>query len=109
MHAVVWAYRVAPGRDEEFERMYGPDGEWAQLFRRSSDYLGTELFRDAADGARYLTIDRWTSPEAYEAFLRRMRDDYAALDARGDALTVGEMRLGLLVDATHPPTSPKDA
>ena len=98
MHAVVWAYRVASGREAEFERMYGADGDWARLFRRSDAYLGTELFRDTADGVRYLTIDRWTSRGAYDTFLQTMRDDYVALDARGDALTLEETRLGVLAD-----------
>ena len=101
MHAVVWAYRIAPGREAEFERLYGMDGEWARLFRRSEDYLGTDLFRDTGEAARYMTVDRWTSQQAYDAFLRRMRDDYAALDARGEALTVEETRLGVLVDAAR--------
>jgi heme-degrading monooxygenase HmoA len=96
MHAVVWSYRVAPGRDAEFERLYGADGAWAQLFRRSTDYLGTDLYRDTRQPDRYLTVDRWTSRAAYEAFLQAARADYAALDARGDALTVEETRLGAL-------------
>jgi heme-degrading monooxygenase HmoA len=100
MYAVVWTYRALRGREREFERMYAADGDWARLFRRSADYLGTELFRDTADEARYLTMDRWTSRTAYEDFLQTARDDYAALDARGDALTVEETRLGVLADGT---------
>ena len=96
MHAVVWRYRVAPGREAAFEALYGGDGDWARLFRRSDAYLGTDLYRDAAHPGLYLTIDRWTSHAAYEDFLQRARDDYAALDARGDALTVDETRLGVL-------------
>ena len=98
MHSIVWAYRVTPGREPEFERMYGADGDWARLFRRSADYLGTQLFRDTADAARYVTVDHWTSQEACEDFLQRVRDDYAVLDARGDMLTVEEARLGVLAD-----------
>jgi heme-degrading monooxygenase HmoA len=99
MHAVVWRYRVAAGREAEFEILYGADGDWARLFRRSEDYVGTDLYRDAAHPDRYLTVDRWTSRAAYEEFLQRTREDYAALDARGDALTVEETRLGVLEDA----------
>jgi len=95
---VAWSYRVAPGRDVEFERLYGADGDWAQLFRRSTDYLGTDLYRDTMQPDRYLTVDRWTSRAAYEAFLQAALADYAALDARGDALTVEETRLGALGD-----------
>ncbi len=42
----------------------------------------------------YLTIDRWRSRAAYEAFVRAAGPAYAALDRRGDALTVRERRLG---------------
>ena len=96
MHAVLWRYRVAPGREAAFEALYGADGDWARLFRASPDYLGTQLWRDADQPDAYLTIDRWTSRAAYEAFLEARRADYAALDARGDALTVEEERLGTL-------------
>lgn len=96
MYAVVWRYRTAPGREAAFEALYGTDGDWARLFRRSRDYLGTTLFRDAADPHCFLTIDRWTSREAYEDFLEAAHADYAALDLRGDALTLDEARLGVL-------------
>ncbi len=49
---------------------------------------------------RYLTIDRWRSRAAYEAFLRSTEPLYAALDRRGDALTVSEHRLGAFYSAT---------
>ena len=97
-HAVVWRYRVAPGREAAFEALYGADGDWARLFRQSIHYRGTELYRDVADPGVYLTIDRWESPLAYEAFLSAHAAEYAALDARGDALTTDEARLGELTD-----------
>ena len=96
MHSIAWRYRVAPGCRAAFEALYGPDGDWARLFRRSGDYLGTTLYRDTADADAYLTIDRWRSRAAYDAFLHDDRADYAALDARGDALTVEEARLGVI-------------
>jgi heme-degrading monooxygenase HmoA len=99
MHAVVWRYRVTPGREAEFEALYGADGDWVRLFRRSDDYVGTEFYRDAAQPGAYLTIDRWSARAAYDAFLDVAREDYATLEARGDALTVEETRLGVLFDA----------
>lgn len=98
MHVVAWRYRVAAGREADFERLYGTGGDWARLFRRSSDYLGTDLYRDTAHVDVYLTLDRWTSRAAYDDFLRHAHDDYAALDARGDALTVEEECLGTLAE-----------
>ena len=41
----------------------------------------------------YLTIDYWLSRATYEAFARTAGPAYAALDRRGDALTVRERRL----------------
>jgi heme-degrading monooxygenase HmoA len=93
VYVIVWTYRVAHGSGAAFEALYDADGGWARLFRRSPAYVGTELLRDTADASRYLTIDRWHTRAAYEAFLRDARDDYAALDRQGDALTREEARL----------------
>ena len=44
-HVARFAYEVAPERRAEFEAVYGPDGEWAELFRTGAGYLGTTLER----------------------------------------------------------------
>jgi hypothetical protein len=90
--AILWSYVVDPSMREAFERAYGPDGEWVVLFGRSPDYLGTELFRDA-DGA-YVTIDRWRSAAAYDAFLRDYAAEYRRLDAACEQLTKSESSIG---------------
>ena len=74
MIALVFSYEV---RDTtEFERVYGPDGDWAQFFRRGRGYVGTELLRDLESPGRYLVVDRWESAEAYNAFVNEHRDEY---------------------------------
>ena len=94
MHVVVWSYRVAPGCEADFQALYAAGGDWSRLFGRSPAYLGTQLLRDAAEASRFVTIDRWRSRDDYDAFLESERPAYATLDARGDALTVEEMRIG---------------
>ncbi len=94
MYAVVWEYEVRPEHVVAFEALYGADGDWARLFRRADGYLETRLYRDAARPMLYLTIDYWLSRAAYEAFARAAGPAYAALDRRGDALTVRERHLG---------------
>ena len=94
MHVVVWSYRVASGCEAEFQALYAADGDWSRLFERSPAYLGTQLLRDVAGVSRFVTIDRWRSRQDYEGFLESERSDYAMLDARGDALTVEETRIG---------------
>jgi len=81
---------VKPGREAEFERVYGPKGEWAAFFATDSKYRGTVLVRDAARAGSYVTIDTWTSREAYETFRAWNRAAYAALDRRCEELTVEE-------------------
>jgi heme-degrading monooxygenase HmoA len=60
----------------EFERAYGPDGEWAEFFRDGDGYIGTELLRDVENPGRYLVIDRWESREAYQRFVELQRKEY---------------------------------
>ncbi len=74
MLAIVFTYEA---RDpEEFERVYGAGGEWAEFFRQGAGYIGTELQRDLETPGRYLLIDRWESREAYQTFVDSHRDDY---------------------------------
>ena len=44
MIALVFRYEVR--EPDEFVRMYGPEGDWAQFFRQGRGYIGTELLRD---------------------------------------------------------------
>ena len=66
----LWQFHVRPNLIREFCAAYGPDGEWAALFRRGSGYVGTELLEARSVPATYLSIDRWGSREAWDAFLR---------------------------------------
>jgi heme-degrading monooxygenase HmoA len=94
MFVVVWQFEVAEEKISAFEAAYGPDGTWAQLFRNSPDYKGTELLRDAFDSGKYLTIDRWTSEQAFRTFRKQHDAEYEALDRACDALTSRETRIG---------------
>jgi heme-degrading monooxygenase HmoA len=60
----------------EFERVYGPEGDWAEFFRGGEGYVGTELLRDVEAPGRYLVVDRWESRDAYNAFIAEHRDEY---------------------------------
>jgi heme-degrading monooxygenase HmoA len=72
--ALVFSYDA---RDPaEFERVYGPEGDWAAFFQRGAGYVGTELLRDVEVRGRYLVVDRWESAEAYNAFVDAHREEY---------------------------------
>lgn len=91
---VVWEFEPHPAAAPEFERAYGPEGLWAPLFQRSTDYLGTELLRNLDRPGHYVTIDRWTSREAYERFRTERAAEYRAIDERCAGLTQHEAFLG---------------
>ena len=90
--AYIWRYRVDQQERREFEALYGPGGGWERLFSRSKEYLGTELLK-SPDGS-YVTVDRWTSRHSHRAFVKENRQEFDALDRRGEALTRQEELIG---------------
>jgi heme-degrading monooxygenase HmoA len=72
--ALVFSYEVRDGA--EFERVYGPDGDWASFFGGARGYIGTELLRDVESPGRYLVVDRWETADAYNAFANEHREEY---------------------------------
>jgi heme-degrading monooxygenase HmoA len=73
---IVLVFSYDARETEAFERVYGPEGEWAQFFRAGAGYVGTELLRDLEVPGRYLVLDRWESREAYNAFVEAHHDEY---------------------------------
>jgi heme-degrading monooxygenase HmoA len=94
MFVVVWQFEIAEEKVAAFEAAYGPEGAWAQLFRNSPNYLGTELLRDAYIPFTYLTIDRWASEDDFRAFRKDHDTEYEVLDRASDSLTSRETRIG---------------
>jgi heme-degrading monooxygenase HmoA len=94
MFVIVWQFEIAEEEVPDFEAAYGPEGAWAQLFRSSSNYLGTELLRDAYIPGSYLTIDRWASEDDFRAFRKDHDSEYESLDRSCDSLTSSETRIG---------------
>ncbi len=101
-HVHVWEYTVPAAQVPAFVATYGPDGAWAALFRRAEGYLETLLLQDPAQPGRYLTIDRWASAAAYDAFRARFGAEYEALDRACEALTEHEASLGTYGELAGP-------
>ena len=89
----VWRFRPLSNRVAAFEEAYGPEGDWARLFRSADGFLGTTLLK-GGEPAEYLTLDRWVSAQAYEAFRRTRHEEFVALDRRCEALTALEQEIG---------------
>ncbi len=95
-YLVVWEFYVSAGQEQSFEKVYGPGGDWARLFKGSEAYLGTELVRDVQNRARYVTLDFWASRGAYAQFRASHKAEYEAIDARCEMLTEQETEVGTL-------------
>jgi heme-degrading monooxygenase HmoA len=89
----VWEYDVPEAAAADFERIYGSDGAWAQLFSSSDGFEGTELLASVSNPGRYLTIDRFRDEASWRRFMVEHREAYLALDAESEALTVAEREL----------------
>ncbi|WP_419904738.1 hypothetical protein [Kiloniella sp.] len=93
-YTYVWEFIVRDGVNAEFEKLYGPEGDWVKLFRLGTGYLKTELMRDQANPQRYLTLDYWQSYDQYLKFKREFGAEYASLDAKCEGLTCEEREIG---------------
>jgi heme-degrading monooxygenase HmoA len=94
MFLVLWEYDVKPGFEGVFERVYGPDGDWAQFFRRDPNYRETRLLREVSRSNAYMTLDVWESQSAYEKFQQQNREAYLTIDRSCEAMTLREKNLG---------------
>ena len=93
-YLVIWEFQVPPEAQPSFEKVYGPAGDWANFFRQSRDYRGTQLFRDLDRPGRYLTFDRWSSRAALHQFKQAHQARYDAFDQECEALTSRETLIG---------------
>ena len=95
MIAIVWHFDVRPGRETEFERFFGADGEWTTANRHSRSYLGSSFLRDQSHASRYLVLEYWSEMLVYEQAKIAPGRRIDNLDARLDELVVSTEPLGV--------------
>lgn len=98
--SVVWEFHVPEANRPAFERAYGSEGPWVDLFAEAEGFLGTWLLRDKEHPGKYLSHDRWQSREAYEEFKRRFAERYQAMDDEMDGLATRENYVGTFDEVT---------
>jgi quinol monooxygenase YgiN len=95
MHIIIWEFTVREEHIKEFISACGPNGDWATLFRRAEGYLGTQLLRSSHEPNIFVTVDRWENAASFEIFQERVGAEYKRLDARFEAYTSSEKKLGV--------------
>lgn len=93
-YTYIWEFQVSPENEATFVQRYGPNGSWAELFRRTPGYVETLLLKDQSMPGRYVTVDRWVSASAFASFRKQFGEAYAELDRICDELTISERALG---------------
>ena len=73
---IVREFVVAEGREEDFRKIFGPEGIWFELLRRSAEYLGTDCRLEAEAERRFRVLDYWLSHESFEDFRRQYQQEY---------------------------------
>jgi heme-degrading monooxygenase HmoA len=91
---IAHVFRYEAHDPDEFVRAYGPEGDWAQFFRRGRGYIGTELLQDVEEPERFLVIDRWESVDAYNAFITEHQKEYLRRSDETRFYYVQELRFG---------------
>jgi quinol monooxygenase YgiN len=92
MIAVMWQCEVKPGCEQQFEDLFGADGEWTAINRHTRSYLGSSFLRDQNRPSRYILIEYWS-----EMVVSEQHRTY-----RSDAVASLEQRRRDLVDAVEP-------
>jgi heme-degrading monooxygenase HmoA len=95
MIAIVWQFHINPGRESEFERFYGVDGEWTAVNRHSRSYLGTSFLRDQNSASRYLVVEYWSEMVVYEQHKIYRSSERAELDQKRAELVASVEPLGI--------------
>ena len=86
MVAVVWQVDIRPGVSADFEHLYGADGAWTKLSRRSRSFLGSSFLRDMGSETRYLLIEYWGEMVVYEKHLADFSDEVTELEQERERL-----------------------
>lgn len=95
MIAIVWQFDVRPEKRDDFEALYGADGAWTALSRRSRSFLGSSFLADLAQPERYLLVEYWSEMLVYERHRSDFEDEVADLEARRDTIVQTAQPLGL--------------
>ncbi len=95
MVAVVWQFEVRPGEIDQFEQLYGVDGPWTKLSRRSRSFLGSSFLRDFAVEGRYLLVEYWGEMVVYERHLADLSDEIVSLERERDRCVERMQTLGV--------------
>ena len=103
--AYIWEYQVKEVHLDAFEHAYGPHGDWVRLFKEANGYIDTHLHKDINNPFHFVTVDFWSTREAYEKFKARFSNEFEKLDEFCGEFTKSEKFIGDFECTFSPPNS----
>jgi len=91
----MWQFDVKKGREQEFESLYGADGDWTALNRQTRSYLGSSFLNDQNSPTRYLLIEYWSEMLVYEQHRASRSAVIESIEERRAALVEAMEPLGI--------------
>ncbi len=83
----IWEYIVKDKYQAKFEKIYGPDGDWVQLFGKAQGYITTDLHQDISNKKRFITVDFWNTKEDRDNFRMKYSEEFELLDEHCETFT----------------------
>jgi quinol monooxygenase YgiN len=100
--AIVWQFDIRPEDSKTFERLYGADGEWTTLSRKSRSFLGSSFLRDVGAGNRYLLVEYWSEMLVYEKHVADFSDEVKRLERQRERFVVSMDNIGVFTALNVP-------
>ena len=91
----IWKYSVKSEYLIQFQQAYGPNGDWAELFKNCPGFIKTEFQRDTSNPNLFITIDVWESYEHFINFKDLIVTKYRLLDKICEEFTDSEEHIGV--------------
>jgi|SRR5688572_30112958 heme-degrading monooxygenase HmoA len=95
MIAIMWQFEVQPGREPEFEQLYGVDGPWTAMNRHTRSYIGTSFLHDQSRSSRYIVVEYWSEMLVAEQNRGTRNAALAEIEARREQLVASVEPLGV--------------
>lgn len=78
----MWQFDVRKGREQDFEALYGAEGDWTALNRQTRSYLGSSFLRDQNRPSRYVLTEYWSEMVVYEQHRTSRSGVFERIEAR---------------------------
>ena len=90
----IWEYIVREEYLAEFQKIYGPEGDWVRLFKNAKGYIGTDLHQDISNSTRFISVDCWNTREDRDYFRKEYSREFELLDKHCERFTQSENLIG---------------